>query len=264
LVEGKLDTEVFGSLLAGQLTVEHAGSKGGLAPKARDRRKSNTLAKACYIRDRDFDHHPPTDVTQPTVDSSDGGAVLGWRWCRHEIDPDLVAAALQWDKAAFEAELVSVAKTLLHYESARWAAGQARRVMPPAKEFPSKPSDCSGDFRLPADLSETASVAWVRDQASAYLANAQAALTPQVIEAAVADHAAKLNLAIQAGVAGILIWYSGKDLLAGLTHWLQTTHRLHPTETRNRIRDWVAANPDQTLKLLPEWDGLRNLLRSYP
>jgi len=70
-------------------------------------------------------------------------------------------------------------------------------------------------------------------------------ISPPVIEAAVADLSARLNLAILAGVPGMLMWYSDKDLLAG-------------------IRNWVAANPDEALKILPEWDALRNLLRSYP
>ena len=39
---------------------------------------------------------------------------------------------------------------------------------------------------------------------------------------------------------------------------------LHPTQFRIRVRDWIAANPDQTLVLVPEWSIFRNLLRTYP
>ena len=79
-----------------------------------------------------------------------------------------------------------------------------------------------------------------------------------------ANHSARLTDAFLGDVANVLLWCSGKDLLAGLIPWLQATHRMHPSQLCTRIQDWIEMNPDQTLVLLPEWDSFRNLLRTYP
>ena len=227
------------------------------------------MTTVCYVRDRDFDHFPPVDLAQPTVHEMDSGAVLGWRWCRHEIenyliDPELVHAALGWDRPAYEAEIILAASALKHYQAARWAAGQARQVLPPAKEFPNRPLECKNEFHLPGDLSEPAVIGWIRDLAAEVLARVETALARAAIEGALAANTARLTDAIRGGVPSVLLWYSGKDLLAGLRPWLEKTYHLHPTQVLIRIQEWVAANPDETLKLFPEWDALRNLLRSYP
>jgi hypothetical protein len=269
LVEGKLDIQVLVPLFAGNPVVDSRHSpKGSLAPRVRDLRHDQKVT-ACYVRDRDFDFLPEKDLTQPTPDKTDAGAVLGWRWCRHEIEnyliePELIAAALGWDRAAFEAELLSVAGTIKHYQAARWAAGQARQVLPPAKDFPNRPPECTSEFQLPLDVSDVGTTSWIRDQATAFIASVQTALAQSSIEAAVVTHVAQLTQSLLDGVSKVLVWYSGKDLLAGLHLWLQTTHRLHPTTVLERVRDWVGTNPDQTLQLLPEWDAFRTLLRSYP
>ncbi|MBL8798252.1 MAG: hypothetical protein JNM56_30440 [Planctomycetia bacterium] len=180
------------------------------------------------------------------------------------MDPGVIHAAFGWDRAAFEAQLVTAAQSIKHYQAARWTVGQARQVMPPAKEFPSKPAECAGhDFRLPADLSQMGTMTWVQTQAATFLGNAQMALGPATLNAALAVHSARLTDAFLSNVANVLVWCSGKDLLTAMLLWLQTTHGLHPSQVRTRVRDWIVLNPDQTLVLLPEWAAFRNLLRTY-
>jgi hypothetical protein len=268
LVEGHLDAEVLAPLLVGNPVVTGGSPKGSLAPRARDLRR-DTGQVICYVRDRDFDFLPATDLSQPTVEATvTGGAPLGWCWCRHEIenylmDPGVVHAALGWDRAVFEARLIDAARNIKHYQAARWTVGQARRILPPAKEFPSKPAECHGhDFRLPAELTAAGTSHWIQTQAATFLAAVQTALDPAVLTTALADHSSRLTDAFLGDVANVLVWCSGKDLLAAMMPWLQAAHALHPSQLRNRVRDWIAANPDQTLLLLPEWHAFRDQLRA--
>ncbi len=269
LAEGKLDIEVFGSLLAGNPVVDpHPTPKGSLKPRSLDLRRE-TKKPVCYLRDRDFDFLPAADLTQPTIDASEpGGAILGWRWCRHEIenyllDPGVIHAALGWDQAAFETELVNAARGIKHYQAARWTVGQTRQILPPAKEFPSKPGECLGhEFLLPADLSQPATAHWVHSQAAAFVASVQGVLAGAQITADLTNHTSRLTDAFLADVRSVLVWCSGKDLFAALMPWLQSTHKIHPSQLRSLVRDWIAVNPDQTLVLLPEWKTFRDLLRA--
>jgi hypothetical protein len=270
LMEGKLDLEVFAPLLAANPIVDsRPTSKGSLAPRARDLRR-DTGQTACYVRDRDFDHLPPADLSQPEIDTTDGVDVLGWRWCRHQIenyliDPGVINAAFGWDRATYEAELVNAARQIKHYEAARFTIGQARKVLPPAREFPTSPPECIGhDFRIPSDLSEASTTNWVHTQAATFLSSVQIALDPAALNTALTTHSDGFTEAFLGDVTSVLVWFSGKDLLTAMLPWLQATHRLHPSQIRNRVRDWIAANCDQTLVLLPEWDSFRNLLRAYP
>jgi hypothetical protein len=268
LVEGKLDIEIFGSLFGGIPTVDpDPTSKGSLAPRVRDYRRRRQTA--CYLRDRDFDFLPSTDLSQPTIDQTTAGAVLGWRSCRHEIenyliDPAIVNAALGWDRATYEAELVNAAKSIRHYQAARWTVGQARQTLPPNHEFPTKPAECKKDFWIPSDLTETGTSSWVYTQARDFLDNVNKALDPTALHSQLAYHSAILTDAFLADVGNLLVWCSGKDLLGALEPWLQTNHKLHPSVLRNRVRDWITVNPDDACVLLPEWEALRNLIRSYP
>jgi hypothetical protein len=270
LVEGQnLDAVVLAAIFAGNPVVVGGSPKGSLALRARDLRR-DTGQQVCYVRDRDFDFLPPSDLTQPTVDTLDGGAPLGWRWCRHEIEnyliePDLIQAALGWDKASHEAELVAGARRIKHYQAARWVVGQARRVLPPARDFPTSPAECAGhEFQLPADLAPAGTASWVQTQAATFLTSVQTVLDPIQLTTELTNHSARLTDSFLGNVTNVLIWCSGKDLLAAMQGWLQTTHGLHPSQLRNLVRDWITTNPDQALALLPEWERFRDLVRALP
>src|SRR5258708_6318678 len=137
LVEGTLDVAVLTAVLSGAgVVIVPGGSKYGLPPQARNRRQAVPEQVSSYLRDRDFHSDPPTDASEPIVDRLHDGHVLGWRWCRHEIenyliDPELVAVASGWDKDQYRAQLVSAACRIRHYQIARWVIGNVRRNLPP-------------------------------------------------------------------------------------------------------------------------------------
>jgi len=68
--------------------------------------------------------------------------------------------------------------------------------------------------------------------------------------------------AFVADVAKILLWFSGKDILAGMADWLVTKSVANPGEFRASLRDWAIANPGRALELLPEWNSLTEILRA--
>jgi hypothetical protein len=65
-----------------------------------------------------------------------------------------------------------------------------------------------------------------------------------------------------ADVSNVLLWFSGKDILAGMTEWLNTKTFANPGAFRASMRDWVIGNPERTLELLPEWNNLTVLLKA--
>ncbi len=148
LVEGELDAQVLNPVFGGSPMIERGGSKGSLLPKTRDKR--GKTPDTCYLRDRDFDYDPPTDLTRPSVDAEDkrpqntGPRVLGFRWCRHSIEnyllePAIVHAATGWSEEDFTRALLDAAKHIEHYTVARWAVGIARRSLPPFRELSTRP-----------------------------------------------------------------------------------------------------------------------------
>lgn len=58
-------------------------------------------------------------------------------------------------------------------------------------------------------------------------------------------------------VPEILIWYSGKDVLTFMAPQLVADS---PKVLRNRLRNWVRNNPDEAVRLLPEWGELKRLV----
>lgn len=266
LVEGNLDVEIL-SAFDGMPPVDIGGSKESLAPRARDARQRDK-ADVCYVRDRDFDYDPPDDTSQPVVDRMHAGIVLGWRWCRHEIenyliDPEVVAAATSWERATYETALIEAAQRIRHYQIARWVVGTARRSLPPHFELSTKPEDLQDhDFWLPHDVSQGVSVQWANEHAARFYARVGQALVPQAISASIVSRTARLTESLFASTANVLLWCSGKDLLAALELWLRTQNLPDAGAFRAMIRDWVRGHPEDALRCLPEWDRLCQLVRA--
>lgn len=266
LVEGKLDVEIFAALFGGRPPVDIGGSKQSLAPRARTERQGGN-ADVCYVRDRDFDYDPPNDAAQPVVDRTHAGRVLGWRWCRHEIenyliDPEVVVAATNWERATYTAALVDAAQRIRYYQMARWVVGTARRSLPPHFELYTKPDDLQDhDFRLPRDVSEGVSVQWANGHVARFYARVGQALAPQAMSTSSVSCAARIAESLLAATANVLLWCSGKDLLAALEPWLQTQNLPDAGSFRAMMRDWIRGHPEDTLRCLPEWNVLRQLLR---
>ena len=89
-----------------------------------------------------------------------------------------------------------------------------------------------------------------------------AATDPAAVQASLAAFAARFDDAFVADVAKVLLWFSGKDMLAGMAGWLITKGVANPGAFRASLRDWMIANPLRALELLPEWNGMIEVVRA--
>lgn len=267
IVEGELDEQVLFPLKPAGLTLVRGDSKGSLAPKARDRRRQQNV-RACYLRDRDFDFDPPADLGAPTVDAHDRqespATVLGWRWCRHAIEgyllePGLVEAATGWPQAEYERQLLAAAAHIRHYTAARWAVGIARRSLPPMSELATRPA-LTNEIKLPADCGEAGCDAWAHAHVASFLAQIDQTLTPAAVAVSLADK--KALLAGLTSPQEVLLWHSGKDLLAALAPALPARFKNQPVVFLRTLRDWVRDNSAPALALFPEWQALLQALKA--
>ncbi len=264
-VEGALDVQILTPILLGKPVLQEGGPKGSLKPRARTERRENNVA-AGYLRDRDFDYDPPTDLSKPTVDSTDDDVPLGWRWCRHEIenyliDPALVSQAMAWPAPEVEQALCRAADRIRSYEAARWTVGVVRRALPPHHELRTRPEGLN-EIDLPSALDSAAVNAWAYGSIAAYQVPMAAATAPVALQESLNTFTARVDEAFVADSAKVLVWFSGKDLLAGLADWLLAKGIPNPGQFRALLRDWIIANPKQTLELLPEWNGMVELVRA--
>jgi hypothetical protein len=268
-VEGDLEIQSLNPILLGNPVLQQGGSKNALKARAGTERREN-LVTAGYLRDRDFDFDPPADLTKPTLDSNFGGTTdpLGWRWCRHEIenyliDPAIVGEATGWAINDFKDAIRDAATRIRDYEVSRWAIGIARRALPPHHELETRPEAFkSKDFRLPNDLSPMAVSKWALERIAAHRAPMVAATEPASVQKTIDDLAAKFDAPFLADESNVLIWFSGKDLLAALSDWLVAKGVANPGAFRALLRDWIIANSTRALQLLPEWDGLVQAVRA--
>lgn len=266
-----IDLSILQALLGGRPLVVPGGSKGSLKPRARNAREAVPPVLACYLRDRDFDYDPPQDRSAPVVDShvkGTTGPVLGWHWCRHEIesyliDPRLVAAASTIPEATIADALQAAAIELQVYVAARWAVGVARRGMPSSGTLSTRPPEFAGhEFRtLAVKRDEHQLPDWVRDSIQQYRDGTNAALAESVLHGHLQDYIVHLNHAIHGSTEDILVWFSGKDLMAALAPTAYRSFASNPKELRHRLRNWVRSHPDQAMAMFPEWQALRELLR---
>jgi hypothetical protein len=267
-LEGNLDGVVLGPVLNGTPAIETGCSKGSLGPRCLDQRRGG-IPRVCYLRDRDYDFEPPAIITEPVVDRVWDGITLGWRWCRHEIenyllDPAVVAAATGWDQATYSVALIAAGLSIRDYQIARWSLGRVKRVLPPGNQLPGRPVEFDDhDFRLAADLSANATAAWARNQVTTFRGQVSAVIDAAVFDQNLADRALQLTEGVFSTPDGVLTWSSGKDLFAALTPWLHANHHLDDGRFRAMMRDWIAANPEPTVLLLPEWQRLREILVAY-
>lgn len=270
LVEGKLDAQILGALFQGDPAVPaEFASKNALSPKARDEQKKGL--RVYYIRDRDFDHDPPSDCSMPEADTFDRdrkNAILGWRWCRHSmenylLEPALVAAATALDEIEYRSALAEASGTIRHYQAARWTKGIARRTLLPPHAYQTCPDGSEDDdFFLPATLSGDASWEWVRASSEAFIQNISGALSEQALRGHFEIKCAHFSDDFVRSSEQVLLWFSGKNLLQALEPWLKKLNYPNPGAFRARIRDWIQRNPEETLRLLPEWQNFLNMLRS--
>ncbi len=79
----------------------------------------------------------------------------------------------------------------------------------------------------------------------------------------IASRASKLSTLCLEDVENVLVWCSGKDLLAGLPQpTLVSTGTQTPGELRARLRTWIRNNPEKVIACFPEWQNLIEQVRS--
>lgn len=264
-VEGKLEVEVLYPILLGAPVLKKGGSKGSLRPRAATDRMENSVA-AGYLRDRDFDYDPPADTLTATVDHISAGQPVGWRWCRHEtenylIDPLVVAAATSLSQADYEAALKAAAASIRGYEAARWTVGRIRRSLPPLKDLPTRPGGLS-EIDLPPNLDQVSVRAWLTSSIAAFRAPFLSVSDEAAVHAALDQFQASFDAPFLAQIGQILVHFSGKDLLAGLTVWLNSNGFHHPNDFRMVLRDWAIGHPAEMMAIHPEWNSLPGVLRA--
>jgi len=271
LVEGSLDAEVLGQVLSGNPPIENAScSKDALCPKTRSERH-RTDSNVCYLRDRDFDYEAPTDRSAPEVDQVDkqqGNAVLGWHWCRHEmenylLDPAIVTRVLPVAQGDYESALTAAASQIAAYQASRWAVGTARRALPPHYELRTRPDEAGRhEFFLPNDMSETCSRAWAIDHTTAHRDRIGHCLSADSVSAVFAEKQAFFQEHVARSPAEALVWFSGKDLMLALLSFWQTQGLDGPNAFRRKARDWMYEHPEDTMSAIPEWQILVRILRT--
>lgn len=261
LVEGSLDAEVLGALFAGRPLVEATKtSKDALAPRVRTERQKGKR-HTYFLRDRDFDWLPPTQCRQP-VPIESNGEVLGWYWCRHELEnymlePDVVTACLGESSAGYRKALHEAAKRLRYYEAARWAIGQARSRLPKGYMLTTRPDSISHkEFSLPPDISEAKMHDWAVSSTADYAAQVSEVLGKGVMDAHYSEFVYRLGIEGTASTNAILLWHSGKDLMCGLADWLKGIGMGSPGAFRTALRDGIRSDVERLLDIIPEWKGL--------
>jgi hypothetical protein len=263
-VEGALDVQVLSPILLGNPVPQLGGSKNSLKPRALAERRENRVA-AGYLRDRDFDFDPPADVSRPTVDNTDAGVPFGWRWCRHEIenyliDPSIVSEATNWPLPEVEESLRDSARKIRIYQAARWTIGVVRRALPPHYELRTRP-DGLNEIELPPSLEQVQIRDWATETIKGHRAPMAAAMDPAAVKAGLDMFDGRFDDAFIDDVAQVLIWFSGKDILAGMADWLAARSVKNPGAFRALTRDWMIANPERTVDLLPEWKAFVEAIR---
>jgi len=54
----------------------------------------------------------------------------------------------------------------------------------------------------------------------------------------------------------VLLWHSGKDLLAALAPLIAARPEANPEAFLRRLRRWVQSSPQEAVVLFPEWQAL--------
>ena len=247
-VEGTLDVQVLYPILLGNPALQPGGSKNVLRGRAETERRENKVA-AGYLRDRDFDSDPPVDPTKPTQERTfeNSGVPFGWRWCRHEIenyliDPAIVSEAMTWPISEVEDALRYAAAHIRFYEAARWTVGSVRRSLPPNHALETRP-DGLKEFALPAGLDPASVNAWASKSIEDHRGPMVVATAPDAVQASLDSFAARFDAGFVADVRSVLLWFPGKDLLAGMAGWLPSRAVVSPGAFRSSLA--IGSSPIQ-------------------
>jgi hypothetical protein len=266
LVEGNLDSEVLTAVFRGQPAVRRGGSKNGLKPQAKQERQQNHV-DAGYLRDRDFDYEPPTDTSAAVIDSLDGDEPLGWRWARHElenylIDPAIVEPATGIPRGEWSHHLVEAALRIRWFQIARWTVGEIRRSVPPAYRLETRPPQLA-EFELPDCLGKEEARNWCASSIRTFASHVAENMSAGNVAESSELRAALLTESFLSDAANVLVWCSGKDLLAAIDPDIRERVGCETAGSfRARLRDWIRNNADAAVAVFPEWRDLISQVRA--
>ena len=268
-IEGKLDEQVLMPVFEGSPTLKQGGSKNALKPRTLAVRQENEKVAAGYLRDRDFDFDPPDDRSKPTIDCRDtkSNLPIGWRWCRHEIEnyliePEVVQRATGWPVSDFEEVVRRSALKIRDYEAARWAIGIVRRALPPHFELNTRPNSLkNNEIALPPTLDSTSVYDWASKEIQTHRSGIMKETDSERVEESYRDTVERFDDTFIKCVPDVLVWFSGKDLLAGMADRIVERGFDNPGNFRAQLRDWIRDNPGNALELLPEWKELAETLK---
>jgi len=294
-VEGQIDKEILVSLVGTQVTVagerlivQRRGSKNTLAMEAK------TIAKegendVYFVRDRDFDFLPPDDLSQPKPIKTEvitikhthkvKREVKGWHWCRHEIEnylltPEIVTKASYRKKygysfkiTEYQQELTKAAEKIRCYEAARWAIGKAKHCLPPKQELYTRPIDIlDKPIAIPDDCSGDATETWLINTTTAFSKQVSNTLTEEAVKQAYWHYLNRFDKSFCLDITQVLVWFSGKDILAALEPWCMTKGYQNAAAFRetlaNRLIEWLRRHPEEVCTFLPEWNALIHCLQT--
>lgn len=294
-VEGQIDKEILVSLVGGQVTVagerlivQRRGYKNTLAMEAR------TIAKegdndVYFVRDRDFDFLPPDDLLQPKLIKAEvmtiklpnnqkmKREVKGWHWCRHEIEnyllsPEIVKRASYRKKSGYsfeiteyQDELIKAADNIRFYEAARWAIGKAKLCLPPKQELYARPIEIlEKTIAIPHDCSGDAIERWLINTTATFYQKVSNTLTEESVKQEYWHYVNQFNKSFCIDINKVLVWFSGKDILAALEPWFITKGYQNAAAFRetlaNYLIEWLRCNAEEVCVILPEWNALIHCL----
>ncbi len=261
-VEGELDALLlFPILKSGWTVVPNKGAgKRSLPLIVNWVREDTKNPNHLFLRDRDFDFDPDMSAGPHKIDD------IGYRWKRHEIenymvDPSVVCKATGLDRKQYENALIDAGSRIYYYEAARWAVGIVRRGLPPFYVLETHPSNIDPDkYALP----DNPDYEWCKTWAEQNAQDHKIKIGDSLISSKVIDAFEKKVTLFSSDdfmtIDNILLWFSGKDLLAGLRQWLQTKGLGEPGKFRTSLRDWMTSNPKEVLANLTEWRNFVELL----
>jgi len=266
-VEGELDGNLLNPIMVSGWTVEHSGGVGKyeLPQKTKWHNIASPHAKHIYLRDRDFDFEPDP---LPDVGPFEMKDKFGYYWKRHEIEnyilePSIVEKATEVNIGDYQNALLESGRKIRYYQAARWAVGLTRIELPRSYDLRTHPTEIDpSKFALPVALDSDSNKDWACKKCQEFGTNIGACLNRTLICEKFDKKTALFSDKSFISIENILIWFSGKDLLAGLKEWLDKNKQGTPKELLNKIRDWMIFHNDQVLEILPEWKRLQDILKT--
>ncbi|RKZ55446.1 MAG: hypothetical protein DRQ99_29965, partial [Candidatus Parabeggiatoa sp. nov. 3] len=160
---------------------------------------------------------------QPFIEN---GQVIGWHWCRHEIEnyllePLIVQSAFpNIDGAHYQIQLRTAAYHIRFYEAARWIIGIAKRSLPPHYDLQTRPCEFNKkEIAIFKDCSEKSTYTWLQDSMGYFYSRTSKIFFPELISADYHSFKDQFNQDFCQEIEKVLLWFSGKDLLAAMNAW---------------------------------------------